>query len=218
MAKPILYVGNRNYSSWSLRPAMMLAMAGIDHEQKLIRLGEPGFGRAIRRISGAGQVPVLVHNKLTVWDTLAIMEYLAETWPNRTIWPRNRAARAMARSLCAEMHAGFRALRSALPMNLRRPVKAIALSPAVKADIARLETIWKMARAAHGKGGPFLFGRFSAADAYFTPVVTRLETYDVKVARTTRDYMNAVMATPAFHDWKAMALKEPWVLPEDEVD
>lgn len=218
MAKPILYIGNRNYSSWSLRPAMMLAMAGIDHEQKLIPFGQPKFGHAVRRISAAGQVPVLVHGQVTVWDSLAIMEYLAEAWPDRLIWPRQRAARAMARSICAEMHAGFRALRAALPMNLRRPVKPVPLTDQITADIARIEAIWKAARAEHGRGGPFLFGKFSAADAYFTPVATRFETYDVKVSRQSRDYMNAILATPAFLDWQAAALTETWIVPEDEVD
>jgi glutathione S-transferase len=218
MSKPILVIGNKNYSSWSLRPYMALAMAGIDFEEKLVKFGEPAFGKAVKKISKAGLVPILVHGKNTVWDSLAIMEYAAETWPDRNLWPKNKAARAMARSVSAEMHSGFRNLRNACPMNLRRPIKPVPMNDGIRADVARIEALWKECRGAHGRGGPFLFGKFSIADAMFTPVVTRFETYDIKVSSDTQHYMNAVMATVAFHDWKADALKEKWVYPEDEVD
>ena len=218
MSKPILVIGNKNYSSWSLRPYMALAMAGIDFEEKLITFGEPAFGKAVVKISKAGLVPILVHGKNTVWDSLAIMEYAAETWSDRNLWPKNKAARAMARSVSAEMHSGFRNLRNACPMNLRRAIKPVALNDDIRADVARLEALWKECRSAHGRGGPFLFGKFSIADAMFTPIVTRFETYDIKVSNDTQHYMNAVMATPAFHDWKADGLKEKSLYPEDEVD
>lgn len=222
MAKPLLVVGNKNYSSWSLRPFMALAMADIDFDEKVIPFGQPvgnpAFTKKVRAYSKAGLVPILVHGKITVWDTLAIMEYLAETWPDRNLWPKTKAARAMARSACAEMHSGFRALRNACPMNLRRPIKAVPMSDGVKADVARLEALWRQCRQEHGKGGPFLFGKFGIADAMFAPVVTRLETFDIKVADDTQHYMNAVLATPAFHEWKDAALKEKWVVAEDEVD
>ena len=218
MSKPILVIGNKNYSSWSLRPYMALAMAGIDFEEKLITFGEPAFGKAVVKISKAGLVPILVHGKNTVWDSLAIMEYAAETWSDRNLWPKNKAARAMARSVSAEMHSGFRNLRNACPMNLRRAIKPVAMNDDIRADVARLEALWKECRSAHGRGGPFLFGRFSIADAMFTPIVTRFETYDIKVSNDTQHYMNAVMATPAFHDWKADGLKEKSLYPEDEVD
>jgi glutathione S-transferase len=218
MSKPTLVIGNKNYSSWSLRPFMALAMADIDFDEKFVKFGEPAFGRAVRRISSAGQVPILLHNKLTIWDSLAIMEYLAETWPDRNLWPKNKAARAMARSVSAEMHAGYRNLRNACPMNLRRPVTSIAVSDEVRKDVARIEAVWRQCRAAYGKGGPFLFGKFGIADAMFAPVVTRLDTFDFKVADDTQHYMNAVLATPAFHEWKAGALKEKWIVAEDEVD
>jgi glutathione S-transferase len=218
MSKPTLVIGNKNYSSWSLRPFMALAMADIDFDEKFVKFGEPAFGRAVRRISSAGQVPILLHNKLTIWDSLAIMEYLAETWPDRNLWPKNKAARAMARSVSAEMHAGYRHLRNACPMNLRRPVKSIAVSDEVRKDVARIEAVWRQCRAAFGKGGPFLFGKFGIADAMFAPVVTRLDTFDFKVADDTQHYMNAVLATPAFHEWKAGALKEKWIVAEDEAD
>ena len=218
MSKPILVIGNKNYSSWSLRPYMALAMAGIDFEEKLITFGEPAFGKAVVKISKAGLVPILVHGKNTVWDSLAIMEYAAETWSDRNLWPKNKAARAMARSVSAEMHSGFRNLRNACPMNLRRAIKPVAMNDDIRVDVARLEALWKECRSAHGRGGPFLFGKFSIADAMFTPIVTRFETYDIKVSNDTQHYMNAVMATPAFHDWKADGLKEKSLYLEDEVD
>jgi glutathione S-transferase len=218
MAKPVLIIGNKNYSSWSLRPYMALAMAGIPFEEKLIHFGTPNFTAKIKRISKTGLVPILQHGQLAIWDTLAIMEYLAETWPEKNLWPKNKAARAMARSLCAEMHSGFAALRNGYPMNLRRPPKPVPMNDGIRAEVKRLEEAWADARKRHGKGGPFLFGRFSIADAMFAPVVTRLETYAIPVSSATRHYMNAVMATPAFNEWKAAALKEKWIVAEDEVD
>ena len=218
MAKATLVIGNKNYSSWSLRPFMAMAMADIDFDEKFIRFGEPRFSREVKKISKAGQVPVLLHNGLTIWDTMAIMEYLAETWPDRNLWPKTKAARSLARSACAELHAGFKNLRSACPMNLRRPQRPVPMNAEIFADVARLEALWRQCRKEHGKGGPFLFGKFSIADAMFTPIVTRLETFDIKVAEDTQHYMNAVLATPAFHEWKAAALKEKWIVAEDEVD
>lgn len=220
MNTPTLVIGNKNYSSWSLRPFMALAMANIPFQEKLIRFddGYVRFTPAVRRISKAGQVPVLLHKGLTIWDTLAILEYLAETWPDKNLWPKNRAARAMARSASAEMHAGFRHLRNACPMNLRRPTGAIPMDDGVRGDVARVEALWRQCRKTHGKGGPFLFGKFSNADAMFAPVATRLETYDIKIASDTRHYVNAILATPAFHDWKDAALKEKWIFAADEVD
>ncbi len=220
MTKPTLIIGNKNYSSWSLRPYLALSMAGIAFDEKMIRFGEPRFTRTVKRISKAGQVPILLHNGLMINDSLAIIEYAAETWPNKIIWPKNKAARAMARSAAAEIHAGFRGIRSACPMNLRRPIKLPpgGVSDAIAKDVARLEQLWTDCRKAHGKGGPFLFGRFSAADAMYAPVVSRLETFAIPVSKTTRNYMNAVFATPAFVKWKAESAKEKWIVPEDEVD
>lgn len=197
---------------------MAMAMADIDFDEKFIRFGEPRFSREIKKISKAGKVPVLLHNGLTIWDTMAIMEYLAETWPDRNLWPKAKAARALARSAVAEMHAGFQHLRAACPMNLRRPQRSVPMNADILSDVARLEALWRQCRYEHGKGGPFLFGKFGIADAMFTPIVTRLETYDIKVTEETQHYMNAVLATPAFHEWKAAALKEKWIVAEDEVD
>ena len=218
--KALLVIGNKNYSSWSMRPYMALAMGGIPFEEKLIRFGEPRFSREVKKISAAGLVPVLLHKGNTVWDSLAIIEYAAETWPKANIWPKTAAARAMARSVSAEMHSGFRAIRNDCPVNLRRPkvpLKA-GFSEGVMNDVKRLESLWAQCRKAHGKGGPFLFGKFSGADAMFAPVVTRLDSYAIPVKKETRAYMNAVMATPAFKAWLADALKEPWIVPHDEAE
>jgi glutathione S-transferase len=218
VAKPVLYIGNQNYSSWSLRPYMALKQAGIPFDLKLIRFGEPAFGRAVRKISPAARVPVLVHGKMTIWDSLAILEYVAERWPDKQLWPKQVAARAHARAISAEMHAGFQALRGACPMNIRRPVKPVPMNDAVRANIKRIDELWCEARAKFGKGGPFLFGKFSAADAMYAPVASRLETFDIKVSRVAEAYKNTVLNSPAFQAWKEAALKEPWVFAEDEVD
>jgi glutathione S-transferase len=175
VAKLQLVIANRNYSSWSLRPYMALAMAGIPFEEKLIHFGEPSFSEKIRKISPAGKVPTLVHGKITIWDSLAILEYLAETFPDKNLWPISRAARAMARSISNEMHSGFQGLRSTCPMNIRRPVKPVPMNDAALEDVTRIETMWRDCRKAYGKGGKFLFGKFGNADAMFAPVVSRLE-------------------------------------------
>jgi glutathione S-transferase len=220
MTKSTLIIGNKNYSSWSLRPYMAFSMAGIPFDEKMIRFGEPRFTREVRKISKAGQVPILLHKGLMINDSLAIIEYAHETWGTKNLWPKNKAARAKARSVSAEMHAGFRAIRSACPMNLRRDVKLPpgGISAAVANDVARLEQIWAECRKEFGKGGPFLFGKFSAADAMFTPVVSRLETFAIPVKKETRAYMKAVLATSAFVKWKAESAAEKWIVPEDEVD
>ncbi len=220
MSKPVLVIGNKNYSSWSLRPYMALAMAGIPFDEKMIRFGEPRFTREVRKVSKAGFVPVLLHKGLTIWDSLAIIEYAAEAWPAKNIWPKSAAARAMARSVSAEIHSGFQNLRGACPMNLRRPSRPLKAGMSDKAlkDVERIESLWAQCRKAHGKGGPFLFGKFSGADAMYSPVVCRLEIYAIPVSKETRAYMDAVFATAAFKAWKAEGLKEPWIVPEDEAD
>lgn len=218
MAKLQLVIGNKNYSSWSLRPWMALTMAGIPFDERLIHFGDPHFAREVKKISAAGKVPILVHGKLVIWETLAILEYLAETFPDKNLWPKPKAARAMARAVSSEMHAGFSNLRNACPMNLRRPKKPVAMSEATNADVARIEALWRSCRKAHGKGGKFLFGRFCNADAMFAPVVTRLDTFAIPIAKDTRTYVDAVMATKAFQAWKSDGIKESWIVPEDEVD
>jgi glutathione S-transferase len=213
-----LVIGNKNYSSWSLRPWLAMTETGIHFEEKFVQLDTSRFDREIRKHSGAARVPVLHHGKLTIWDSLAILEYVAELYPAKNLWPKQRAARAQARAVCAEMHSGFQALRNACPMNLRRLVRPVPLSDAVKSDVARIETIWRSARKSHGKAGPFLFGKFSNVDAMYAPVVTRFDTYSIPVAKETRRYMDTILSLSSFKKWKEAALKEKWVIPADEVD
>jgi glutathione S-transferase len=182
---------------------------GIPFTETVIALDRPKTARQIARHSGAGRLPVLHHGKITVWESLAILEYLAE-----------RSARAMARAVANEMHAGFAALRNALPMNLRRPRKPLAqaMGEDVRRNVSRIETLWSQCRNAHGRGGPFLFGKFGIADAMYAPVVTRFDTYAVKVGRDARAYMDAILATKGIQAWKSDAIKEQWVIAADEVD
>lgn len=216
MAKLHLVIGNKNYSSWSLRPFMALSMAHIPFEETVIPLSRPDSKRRICEHSGAGRVPVLHHGKLIVWESLAILEYLAEIFPDRKLWPTGLAARAAARSVASEMHSGFADLRKACPMNLHRPRKAVALSDEVKADIARIDSFWRDCRRGFGRKGRFLFGGFGNADAMFAPVVARFDTYDVKVSPESRAYMDTILATPAFQAWKKAALQESWILADIE--
>ena len=217
MAKLHLVIGNKNYSSWSLRPWMALSMARIPFDETIIPLRQPQTKKHITEHSAAGKVPILHHGKVTVWESLAILEYLADIFPDRKLWPEGKAARAAARSAATEMHCGFAALRDACPMNLRRPRKAIAVTEAVKADIARIDALWRDCRRTYGRKGRFLFGGFGNADAMFAPVVTRFDTYDIKVSPESRAYMDSVLATPAFQTWRKAALQETWTIAAVEV-
>jgi glutathione S-transferase len=181
-------------------------------------LDTPDTKRLLAEHTKAGRVPVLHHGKLSVWESLAILEYLAETFPEKKLWPTGKAARAVARAVANEMHAGFSALRNACPMNLRREKRPVPMPDAVKADCQRIISLWRECRQGFGKSGHFLFGKFTIADAMYAPVVTRFDTYAVPVEKDTRAYMDAVMNTPAFREWKEAALKEPWRIAEDEVD
>jgi glutathione S-transferase len=205
-----LIVANKAYSSWSLRPWILLVHFKIPFEEVVIAMDRPETRAAMLRYSPTGKCPSLHDGRIAVWESLAIIEYVAESFPEKSIWPRGKAARALARSLAAEMHAGFTALRQACPTNFRREVRAIPLSDEVRADVARIEAAFAAAREAFGKAGPFLFGRFSAADAMFAPVVNRLHVYDIPVAKPTRAYMEAIMALPAWRAWIAGAEAEPW--------
>jgi len=217
MSTCTLIIGNRNYSSWSLRGWLAVSQSGIDFETELVRLSEPGSHAALLGHSPAGRVPVLRHAKRVVWDSLAIIEYLAELCPDAGLWPADADARATARSISAEMHAGFAALRAAMPMNLRKTLLGKGRAPGVAEDIERIGAIWREARGRFGHGGPFLFGRYSAADAMYTPVATRFRTYGVALDPACQAYVDAVLAWPAFLAWQAAALEEPWMIPEDEV-
>jgi len=211
-----LVIGNKNYSSWSFRPWIAMKVAGIPFDEEVVSLSDPDFKARVTRISGTGKVPALADGAVQVWESLAILEYLAEKFPQKELWPRDPSARAAARALAAEMHAGFVPLRRQLPMNMWRPVKRRELSPETQANVARIDVIWTDCR--KRSGGPFLFGAFGAVDAMYAPVVSRLHTYDVAVGAVAKSYMESVMALPAWAEWRSAALQEPWVLAEDEVD
>jgi glutathione S-transferase len=212
-----LVIGNKLYSSWSLRPWLLLRQFGIPFEEILIPLDRPDTKAQVLEHSPAGKVPVLLHGDVTVWESIAILDYVGEAF-GAPAWPADVRARAMARSVAAEMHAGFQALRSACPMNLGKKFPPRERGEAVAGDVARFARIVHDARERFGAGGPFLFGEFSAADAMYAPLATRLETYSIAVDATTRSYVDAVLALPAFQQWRAAALGEPWVLHHDEVD
>ena len=205
-----LVIANKAYSSWSLRPWILLAHFKIPFEEIVVPLDLPDTRKRILKHAPTAKCPSLHDGLISVWESLAIVEYVAEKYPDRAIWPKAKAARAHARSLSSEMHAGFQALRQHCPTNFRRPVRKLELTEAAEADVARIEEAWAHARRTYGKAGPFLFGRFSAADAMFAPVVNRLHVYDVKVKKATRDYMNAVMALPAWKAWINDAEAEEW--------
>jgi len=213
-----LILGNKNYSSWSFRPWIALKVAGIPFEEEVISLNADDFKARVGKVSGTGKVPALADGNVHVWESLAILEYVAEKFPGAALWPTDPAARALARAVASEMHAGFVALRRHLPMNMWRPVMTRELTPEVFANVRRIEAIWTDCRNRHGNGGPFLFGAFGAADAMYAPMVSRFHTYAVEVNGSARSYMEAVLALPAWVEWRAAALQEPWVLPEDEVD
>jgi glutathione S-transferase len=205
-----LVIGNKNYSSWSMRPWLALRANNIPFEEVFIPLytDNPADKQRILSFSRAGKVPSLVDRDITVWDSLAIIEYLAERFPDRKLWPEDRAMRAHARSISAEMHSGFMALRNECGMKLHRPVGPVALSADAKANIARIEEIWRDCRQRYGKGGPFLFGAFTGADAMYAPVVHRFRTYAIEVGAEARAYMETMMALPAFREWTKAGLAE----------
>ena len=213
-----LVIGNKNYSSWSFRPWIALRTAAIPFEEVVIPLYEPGSKERILAFSPAGKVPVLVDGDVRVWESLAIMDYLAERFPQTQLWPKDAGARAHARAVAAEMHAGFAPMRRHCPMNMWRPVKARELPPEVAADVKRIEAIFTECRERFGQGGSFLFGAFGAADAMYAPVVSRLHTYGIAVGPVAEAYKQAIMALPAWTEWRAAALKEPWVMANGEVD
>jgi len=208
-----LVIGNKNYSSWSMRPWLALRANDIAFEEIFIPLytGDADKKR-ILSFTHSGKVPALIDGDVTVWDSLAIIEYVAERFPEARLWPEDRARRAHARSISSEMHSGFMALRNECGMNLHRPVRAIALSDDARANVARIEQIWIECRARYGELGPFLFGTFGAADAMFAPVVHRFRGYAIPVAPQARAYMDTMIALPAFRDWTNAGLAETLVI------
>ena len=208
-----LVIGNKNYSSWSLRPWIALKAAGIAFEEIVIPLYTGAADKQrILDVSPAGKVPILVDGEVTVWDSLAIIEYAAERFPDAGLWPVDRAARARARSICAEMHSGFVALRNECGMNIHRPIGSKPLSLEAKDNIARIVEIWTDCRQRHGAAGPFLFGEVGGADAMYAPVVHRFRTYAIEVPPVARAYMDAMTALPAFAVWTRDALAETMVI------
>lgn len=211
-----LLIGNRNYSTWSLRPWLVLRHFDIPFEDEVLQLQGEGFRDVLAQRSPTGRVPVLQDGDLAVVETIAIIEYLADRFPEKPIWPADLAQRAMARAASAEMHAGFSALRSNAPMNLRASHPGKVSTDLVARELHRLETLWGdlLGRS----GGPFLFGSFTAADAMFAPVATRIRTYALPVSDLAAGYVEAIYSLPAFQDWLALALKEPWIVDDDEID
>lgn len=218
-----LYIGNKNYSSWSMRPWVLLKQAGIPFQEKMVRFdsfdGDSGFKQAILEVSPVGRVPVLVDGGFSIWDTLAIAEYVAEKYPDRQLWPQDVKARARARSVCAEMHSGFSALRSACPMNIEASLpQAGALvwrdKPAVRADVQRIVAMWTELLEQHK--GPMLFGEFSIADAYFAPVCMRIKNYALPVPGHITDYIRRVCALSGVKAWVEEALAEKDFVDFDE--
>jgi len=210
MARYTIVLGNKNYSSWSLRGWLPLKQTGAPFEEIVIPLRGTETRTEILKHSPAGKVPVLETSNLLIWDSLAIAEFLAENHPEAGLWPKDNTARAMARSVAAEMHSGFPSLRQQLPMDMRTRRMEKTLTDDVKADIRRILTIWQDCRERLGAGGDFLFGDFGIADAYFAPVVSRFVTYGVPLDRVADDYCDAVTAWPNFKEWYADAETEPW--------
>jgi glutathione S-transferase len=214
-----LVIGNKNYSSWSMRPWLALKANAIAFEEVLIPLytGDADKQR-ILGFTRSGKVPALIDGDVTVWDSLAIIEYLAERFPQAGLWPNDRNSRAHARSISAEMHSGFAALRNECGMNLHRPVGAKPLSEQARGDVARVQQIWTECRDRHAASGPYLFGAFCGADAMYAPVVHRFRSYAIEVTPTVRDYMSAMSSLPAFAEWTNSGLAETLVIEKFEND
>jgi glutathione S-transferase len=213
-----LIIGNKNYSSWSLRPWIAMRHAGIAFDEELVPLYEPGSREKVMKFSPTGTVPCLVDGDLTVWESLAILDYLADKFPDKKLWPDDLKARGHARAISSEMHAGFGPLRQDCPMNMRRDrSKPRELTPQVKANVDRIDAIWSETRARFGAGGPFLLGAFSNADAMYAPVVSRFASYAIPVSSASESYMSAMMALPAWKQWEEAARVEPMVMAGNEV-
>jgi glutathione S-transferase len=217
-----LYIGNKNYSSWSLRPWLLMKHAGIGFEEKRLRLSwedDSAFKKTLQAIAPTGRVPLLIDDGFAVWDSLAIAEYLAERFPGKLLWPSDAKARARARSVCAEMHAGFADLRSTFGMNIEASLPEVGArmlreNAGAARDLKRIDEMWS--EALEQSGGPFLFGAFSVADAYFAPVCTRIRTFALPLRAAARDYAQHILALPAFLAWESEALAEHDFVVEDE--
>lgn len=216
MTELTLVIGNKNYSSWSLRPWLAMKQLGLQFQEIPLFLHTPEFATQIRQYSPSGKVPVLLHNHQTIWDSLAICEYLAETFPTLYWWPSEQTARAFARSISAEMHSGFMNLRQNMPMNCRQTYPGEGLRPSVQQDIDRITAIWQQTRQKFGSDGNFLFGQFTIADAFFAPVVLRFITYEVHLDAISQSYAEAILALPAMQEWIEGAKNEVAVISKYE--
>jgi glutathione S-transferase len=210
----LLYIGNKNYSSWSLRPWLVLRWAKIPFEERLIRLDQPGYGRQgieeVLEVSPNGRVPCLHADDSVIWDSLAIAEWAAESRPAAALWPADKKKRSEARSATAEMHAGFANVRNDLPMNIRGRVKPQDWRPETRAEIVRLDALWKNLRERHAGDGPFLFGARTIADAFYAPVATRMRTYAVALSAPSQAWCEAIFADPDFRDWEGESAPNSW--------
>ena len=217
-----LIIGNKNYSSWSLRPWIAMKVAGIAFDEEVIPLYEPGSRERVLKYSPTGKVPVLIDDGVAIWESLAILEHLADKFPTAGLWPSDAVARSHARVVATEMHAGFAPLRRACPMNLWLPAKPRPQTEEVMDNVRRIDALWTDCRARFGQkskiGGAFLFGAFGAADAMYAPVVARLHSFGLPVGPEAQAYMMAVMALPAWAEWLGAALKETWVMQGNEPD
>ena len=211
-----LVIANKNYSSWSMRPWVLLREAGIAFEEVQLKFGDSGPAKGIEHYSPTGKVPVLVIDGDVVWDSLAICETVAERHPEKQLWPADLRARRVARSICAEMHSGFPALRTAMPMNIRNRYPGKGLTPESRRDIERIVQLWTACRSQHAAGGPLLFGRFTIADAYYAPVVTRFQTYAVSLPPAAQAYCDAVLSLRAVREWMEAARRETEFVADDE--
>lgn len=209
MSELTLAVASKNHSSWSLRAYLALSHTGQPFREVVIRLDEPDTAANIAQYSPSGRMPALRHGTLAIWDSLAICEYLAETFPLARLWPQEREARAVARSVVAEMHSGFTNLRQNMTMNLHARKPGQGRAPGVAEDIARIQALWNDCRTRFGQGGPFLFGHFTIADAFYAPVVTRFVTYDVELDAVSRAYRDTILELPALKAWTEAARSEP---------
>lgn len=216
--KLTLIIGNKNYSSWSLRPWLAMAGTGVPFAEVLIPLDHPNTRQQVLQYSPTGKVPALKFGNLMLWESLAIIEYVAEKHPEAGLWPEDGELRAIARSLSSEVHAGFQAFRAHCPMNLRRRAST-RLSPQVEEEVMRLSNYWRRYRSQFGADGDFMFGKFGAVDAMFVPLATRIRSYEIPVDRVTNEYIDAIYAMSAFKKWYDAAVAEPWrIASTDNVD
>ena len=212
-----LAIGNKNYSSWSLRPWLLLRQSGLEFEEVQLFFGSPDFAARVRAFSPAGKVPALRHGAISVWDSLAICEYLNEAFPELRAWPRAPEDRALARAISAEMHSGFTALRGQMPMNVRASGRRVKSTPELEADIARVAAIWRDCRERHAAHGPFLFGEFSIADAIYAPVAFRFASYGVALGPVEAAYSESLRRLPAMIEWAEASAAEVEVAEASEV-